>query len=115
MDMASGTVYSIQYSLYSLYSQSTDGLSDAGRDGVLLHKLPLHGVGRCGEGLWGGAVGRGCTRSDKYSVVCYFLTAAFSLLSRCAIQVVSKWDEMGVLKKALEHKLLFIETKVGVL
>lgn len=29
--------------------------------------------------------------------------------------IVSKWDEMGVLKRVLEKKLIFIETKVNVL
>lgn len=27
--------------------------------------------------------------------------------------IVSKWDELGVLKRVLEKKLIFIETKVG--
>ena len=38
-------------------------------------------------------------------MVCFFTSY------RYMESVVSKWDEMGVLKKVLEHKLLFIETK----
>ena len=37
-------------------------------------------------------------------MVCFFTSY------RYMESVVSKWDEMGVLKKVLEHKLLFIET-----
>lgn len=29
--------------------------------------------------------------------------------------IVSKWDELGVLKRVLEKKLIFIETKVTAL
>jgi DNA excision repair protein ERCC-2 len=46
-----------------------------------------------------------CARAVPDGLVCFF--TSYSYMER----IVSAWDEMGVLRRVLKHKLLFIETK----
>lgn len=45
--------------------------------------------------------------------MCHIMFVLFLILSYSYMEmIVSKWDELGVLKRVLEKKLIFIETKV---
>lgn len=41
-------------------------------------------------------------------MLCVYTSLSYSYME----MIVSKWDELGVLKRVLEKKLIFIETKV---